>query len=105
MLTIVELSDVSGRPLVKLDLPLLQVGAKIDLRFKLDRKNKGRTEILEVVGVYRIASVTTQLGRSFTQYLAVESMGAVPSWKAVKAKPPIVRRLGPTKGPRTPIEG
>jgi len=97
--TTIEITDASGKPKVKLDLPEpLRIGDTITLSFRLHRKNGGRDEALDVVGKYRVTSVSidasTGIGR---QALCVESTGTSPHWKAIKKIPPFERRLGPTE--------
>ncbi len=103
--TVVELADVSGKPKVKLELPSpLRIGDTINLSFRLRRQNGGRTEALDVIGKFKVASVsfdaTSGVGR---QLLSIEATGASPSWKAVKKVEPFQRQLSPTHFPRTTV--
>lgn len=97
--SVVELSDVSGRPKVKLALPVpLLVGHRLTLKFRLAREHGGRHEQLDVVGEFKVKTVSfdasTGIGR---QILSVEAMEKPPSWRAVKKQPVPARRLGPTR--------
>jgi len=59
------------------------------------RKRKGRTEALQVAGVYRAEEVTVQCdGRVWSQVVKIASVGAAPSWRNIKN--PLPRTLGPT---------
>lgn len=97
--TIVELGDVTGRPKVKMDLPPMRIGDRVQLRCRLARKNGGRNEVLDVVGEFRVT--TTSLDASSgtaRQLLVVESTGVAPAWRAVKKDSlPPPRRLGPAR--------
>lgn len=107
MLTLLKLSDVNGEPKVKLDLPLLRLGDPLRLKFRLERENHGRTEILSVDGRFRIAAVGFD-SNGAKQLLSVESIDPAPSWVSVKKRPlaaAVVRGLGPSRFDRTPIEG
>lgn len=103
--TFVELTEVTGHPRFKKDLPVpMRIGERLRLAFKLTRRNGGRTEILEVNGEFRVSQVGTDaVDGASRQILAVEAVGKVPTWKAVKAPPAQGRRLGPTRFPRTPV--
>ena len=106
--TILEVSDVVGKPRVKMDLPSpMRIGDKIKLRFRLSRQNGGRYEILDVAGDFQVRSVSfdNSSGGGARQILSVESMGVAPCWKAVKKDSlPPHRKMGPAKAPPTPIE-
>ena len=103
MLTVLELSDVHGKPKVKLDLPgPLNIGHRIRLAFILKRKNAGRTEVLEVDGDFRVmvAGLDTALPEK-RQLLVVEShTGIVPHWRAIKKPTEFKRVLPPAISPR-----
>jgi len=103
LLTVLELSDVSGKPRVKLELPgPLNIGHRVRLAFRLKRTNAGRTEVLEVNGDFRViaAGLDTVLPEK-RQLLVVESStGIVPHWRAVKKVPDFKRVLPPAIAPR-----
>ena len=102
--TLVELSDVDGKPQAKMDLPSpLRIGDRLKLRFKLQRMNGGRSEVLEVSGEFRVASVSFDEGSR--QVLSVEATKKAPSWVAVKRRAEAPRKLAPAVSPRTPIGG
>jgi hypothetical protein len=106
VLSIVKLSDVRGEPAAKLDLPgPLKIGDPLGLKFRVERKNGGRTEELVVDGQFRVTAVgfDTASGAQ-RQLLSVEAAyGKPPVWHSVKnpSEPP--RRLSPARSPRTPI--
>lgn len=104
-LTVIEFADVSGHPKVKLAfLGPLRIGDRISLaKFVLKRKNGGRFEVLEIVGDFRVTSVSFDLSR---QYLSVEAAGPLaPAWRAVKGKQVEFRRvLRPARFPKTKVE-
>lgn len=106
MLSILELSDIEGKPKVKLDLPdLLRMGEKFSLCFCLTRMKQGRSERLVVKGLFQV----TQVGYAFEglprrQILSIVAVGKTPHWEAVKkVKSPKVK-LTPTHSGRTPVE-
>jgi len=101
--TFFELSDVSGLPRVRTELPLLRIGDKLTLRFRLERQHLGRREVLDVFGEYQVTSMKLDLsqGRS-RQIVSVSAINKAPIWKAVRNPP--VRRLTLAKSPRTKIE-
>lgn len=110
--TLVELSDVSDRPKVKIMLPLGQrIGDKIRLSFTLDRQNGGRYEVLEVEGEFRVAKTSTDAasqgplrGLPFP-VVELESTGVAPAWRAVKRpKEEDMRVVPPAVSPRTVVE-
>ena len=105
VLTIVKLMDVNGEPKVKIDLPgMLRVGDPVALRFRIERKTGGRSEVLEVQGKFCVAAVGLDASRRpHKQLLSVESAGALPTWRSVKRGPSVTRRLGPARHPRTSI--
>jgi len=106
MLSIVKLSDVNGEPKVKLDLPgPLRIGDPLALRFVIERRTGGRSEILEVDDKFRVSAVGFDASSvPQKQLLSVESAGASPpTWKSVKKRPEVRRRLGPTRFPKTEV--
>jgi hypothetical protein len=99
--SVVILSEVAGVPKVKMDLPSpLRLGDKLKLRFRVKRANGGRSEVLDVDGEYRVGSLSFEANR---QILQVESLGVVPSWRAVKRTPEFKRVIPPAKSPRTVV--
>lgn len=105
MLSIVKLSDVNGEPKAKLELPpSLRIGDPIALRFILERKTGGRTEVLKVDDKFRVIAVGLDTSRTpHKQLLSVESVGRTPTWVSVKKTSYGARRLGPTQFPRRPV--
>lgn len=99
--TILVLSDVEGSPRARIDLPLLRLGDRLKLHFRLARRDRGRNEVLDVAGEYRVSGIEFEVVGCFTQTLTVTSTGVSPTWRAVKNSTP--RKLGPTIFPRTPI--
>jgi len=105
MMTLLEISDVAGKPKVKTDLPPCQIGHRFQLHFCLKRKNAGRIEILDVRGQYRVMAVGLDAASMpQRQVLSVEAVGVSPSWHAVKKTSEWRRVLPPAKAPRTVLE-
>lgn len=107
VLSIVKLSDVRGEPAAKLDLPgPLRIGDPLGLKFRIERRNNGRTEELVVDGHFRVTAVGFDSAASGTsrQLLSVETQaGKTPVWHSVKNHSAPPRRLSPARSPRTPI--
>lgn len=103
--TQIEMSDVVGKPKVRMTLPVpLRIGDRIQLRFQLQRTNGGRTEVLDVQGDFRVLSVSFDATRAPPrQILQVESTTKAPSWRAVRRAPAPSPRLGPTHFPPTQV--
>lgn len=91
------LSDLDA-PRVKLTLPPLRQGDRVQLGFKLSRVKNGRPEVLDVQGEFRVVSV---LLVALRQEVTVESTGKSPAWRAVKKRATPSRKVGPTRFPRT----
>jgi hypothetical protein len=103
--TIVELSEVSGKPKVKMALPPLRIGDKIHLKFRLSRQNGGRSEQLDVDGDYQVRGMSVDASSGVAhQQLAVDAVSTSPSWKAVKKVQVPLRKLGPARVPPMVIE-
>jgi hypothetical protein len=104
VLSIVKLLEVNGEPKAKLDLPgPLRIGDPIALRFRIDRQTGGRSETLEVNGVFLVRAVGFDASGPQRQLLSVEAKGVGPTWKSVKKSSLPARRLGPTHFPKTAI--
>jgi hypothetical protein len=105
MLSLVEFSDVNGSPAIKLDLPRLFVGDPVRLKFRLQRINRGRTEVLEADTTFRITAVGFDTNTvPHRQLLSVETtQPKPPTWVAVKRPPEVTRKLPPARFPKTPI--
>lgn len=106
MLSIVKLSDVRGEPTAKLDLPgPLRIGDPLGLKFRVERRNGGRTEELVVEGQFRVTAVGIDTGSGTQrQLLSIETAyGKPPVWRSVKTQPEPSRRLSPARFPKTPI--
>lgn len=102
--TIVAITDVAGSPRVKLDLPDLRIGDRVTLNFRLQRKSGGRSEVLNVAGVFRVSTVDLDTSESPPrQILSVEATGKAPSWQAVKNSATSPRPMAPARFPRTSI--
>ena len=104
MLILIKFEDLKDHTLVKKDVPnTVYVGSKLDLSLTLKRKNKGRSEELHIQGPYQVNKVTTEIaaGSQVRQLVEVTSLGAAPSWKAVKNPP--YRPLAPLQSPRTKL--
>jgi hypothetical protein len=101
--SVVILTEVAGVPKVKMDLPApLRIGDKVALRFRLKRTNAGRSETLEVLGDFRVSSVSF-VGHTGQQQLEVEALGKVPSWRAIKRTAGPKRVIPPARSPRTVV--
>ena len=84
-----------------MDLPSpLRIGDKLKLHFRVKRAHGGRSEVLDIDGEYRISVLSFEANR---QILQVESLGIVPSWRAVKRTPEFKRVIPPAKSPRTVV--
>lgn len=104
--TILELLDVKGRPRVRLDLPgPLRIGDRIAVSFRLQRRNAGRTEVLDLKGDVRVTGASLEAtGPTVRQILEVETLSpTAPTWKAVKNRPEWKRQLPPACFPRTSV--
>lgn len=100
--TILVFSDVDGTPQRETYLPLLRLSDRIKLKFQIRRRRGGRTEVLDVLGEFRITGIELDLTRGrLRQVLQVASIGVAPMWKSVKN--PKTPKLGPARHPRTPI--
>ena len=96
--TLLDLSDVQGTPRVKLTLPPLRVGDRVRLAFRVQRNHKGRHEVLDVSGDFRVTASVTTLEH---QHLSVESVGKTPSWRAVRKDIAFRRQIPPAIFPPT----
>ena len=104
MLSVVKLEEVNGNPTVKLDLPPAQIGDPVGLRFRITRRNNGRTEELRADGQFRVTARGIDASQGLPrQLLTVEPVGKAPVWRSVKNKPLNPRRLAPAKHPKTSI--
>ena len=102
MLTLLELTEVVGKPKVKMELPRVHLGQRIRLAFCLRRKNAGRSEVLEVYGDFKVAAAGLDAVYPVRQVLSVDvAVGASPTWKAVKKTPEWRRVLPPARAQRT----
>ena len=107
MLSVIKLSDVRGEPAVKLDLPgPLRIGDPLGLKFRVERRNGGRTEVLVVNGQFRVREVGFDSATEgpHRQLLSVETAyGRPPTWQSIKTRSERPRSLSPAVSPRTPI--
>lgn len=105
MLSIVKLADVNGEPKFKMDIPgPLRNGDPVVIRCVLSRQTGGRSEVLEVDGMFRVDTVgfdTSQVPHR--QLLSMVPSTKVPTWRSVKRRPVLARELGPAVFPRTSI--
>jgi hypothetical protein len=106
MLTVIELSDVAGKPKVKKELEgPLPIGMRIQLAFCVQRTNGGRLEVLEVRGQFRVTAVGLDTAQGVRrQVLTVDTVGSPPVWRSVKKRAEWKRVLPPAKAPRTVLE-
>jgi hypothetical protein len=101
--TILVLSEVSGVPRVKMDLPVLRAQDKVALHFRVKRLHAGRSEVLDVMGDFRVSAVMFD-ATTRQQTVEVETvLGVVPSWRAVKKAPEFRRVIPPARSPRTVV--
>ena len=105
MLSIIKLADVNGEPKFKADLPgPLRNGDPVVLKFRLNRQTGGRSEVLEVDGMFRVETVGFDASRvPHRQLLSVVPTTKVPTWRSVKKPLTEARSLGPTEFPKTSI--
>jgi hypothetical protein len=105
VLSIVKLADVNGEPRFKTDLPgPLRNGDPVVLRCVLSRQTGGRSEILEVDGMFRVDTVGFDTSTvPHRQLLSLVPSTRVPTWRSVKKRSSEARRLGPSVFPRTKI--
>lgn len=97
--TILTLADLPDAPKVKLVLPVpLRVGDRVKLTFRLRRQNAGRSEVLDVNGEFRVASVSLSVEH---QFVSVESVGKSPAWRAIRKDTSWTRPLPPARFPPT----
>ncbi len=102
--TIIELSDAPGSPKVRKDLPgPLRIGDRVRLDFRLTRMNAGRSEVLDVKGEFRVASVSFDATAAPKQLVQLEATGKSPSWRAVKKTAPQSRTMAPCCHPPTQV--
>jgi hypothetical protein len=105
MMTLLEFSDVNGKPQVKIDLPPLLMGSKVRLHLSLQRTSGARNEILVVDGQFRVAAVGVDAGCSpQRQVVSVESLNVTPTWRSIKKTVEWRRALPPVRAPRTIVE-
>jgi len=104
--TVLELTEVTGKPKVRQDLPGLVLGSKILLAFQLQRKNGSRTEELKVDGEFRVTSVLVDArvhSGPPIQIVTVVATKTDPTWKAIKNPSQPRRKPAPTHFPRTRV--
>lgn len=105
----IEMSDVTGKPSVRYDLPAsMRVGDRVSLRFRLQQVKDGRNQELLVDGDYRVTQASLDVTCAPPrQKLSVETAsGAAPTWKSLKgppSKPQPKRVLPPTHFPPTTV--
>jgi len=103
MLTQLTLTDVTGKPSLKMDLPRLRLSDRVILSFTLQRDNGGRVEQLDVEGEFRVSRAILDASSGIPHpVLELEATGKAPTWKSVKG-PKLCNQLAPAKNPRTPI--
>lgn len=104
--TVLVFQDVKGCPSVIMGLPgSLRIGDRITLNLRLQRRNNGRTEVLEIKGDVRVTQTSLDATSGTPrQRLTVENAGVIPFvWKSVKNRPPWRRQLPPTHFPPTAV--
>lgn len=106
MHSVVKIEDVNGQPQVFQDLPSpLRIGDPLRLHFRTERQTGGRREVLEVDGIFRVTSVGLDASRiPLRQLLSVQTAtGKPPTWRSVKGRPEVSRKLPPAVFPKTVI--
>lgn len=82
------LADVAGEPEVRMDLPLVRLGDRLELRFALQRRNAGRTEELRVAGEFKVVSLVLDLTQGGPrQRIRLSATGVAPVWRPIKNPP------------------
>jgi hypothetical protein len=84
---------------VRIELPLVRLGDRLELRFNLQRRNAGRTEELRVAGEFRVTSLVLDTTRGVRQLIQVSATGVAPGWRPIKNPPP---SRFPVKGLKIP---
>lgn len=93
--TLLKLDDFQDLAPVRISLPApLPIGTKLKLRFLVQRKNGGRTEVLNVDGEFKVTAVVVDARGYAKQLISVVAVGAAPTWRSIKN--PATRKLGPT---------
>ena len=93
--TLLKLEDFDGLAPIRISLPApLHIGTKLKLRFPIQRKNGGRTEVLNVDGEFKVTAVVIDARGDAKQLVSVAAVGAAPTWKSIKN--PATRKLNPT---------
>jgi hypothetical protein len=93
--TLLKLDDVEDLAPVRISLPApLHIGSRLKLRFPIQRRNGGRTEVLNVDGEFKVTSVLIDARGGAKQLISVAAVGAAPTWKSIKN--PAIRKLNPT---------
>jgi hypothetical protein len=99
--SLLKLEDIENLAPVRINLPApLPIGTRIKLRFPLQRRNGGRTEVLQVDGEFKVTAVVIDARGDAKQLVSVSAVGLVPTWKSIKN--PAIRKLNPTS--RTKIK-
>lgn len=84
---------------MRIELPLVRLGDRLELRFNLQRRNAGRTEELRVAGEFRVTSLVLDTTRGVRQLIQVSATGVAPGWRPIKNPPP---SRFPVKGLKIP---
>ena len=93
--TLLKLEDFDDLSPVRISLPApLHIGTRLKLRFPIQRRNGGRTEVLNIDGEFKVTSVLIDARGDAKQLVSVASVGAAPTWKSIKN--PATRKLNPT---------
>ena len=70
-----------------MDLPLMRLGDRLQLKAVLHRQKGGRTEELHVDGEFRVTSLIVDARSRARQIIRVAAVGVAPTWKAIKNQP------------------
>ena len=82
------LEDITGEPQLRMDLPLMRLGDRVQLSAVLHRQKGGRTEELHVEGEFRVTSLVVDARGRAKQIIRVATVGVTPCWRAIKNPSP-----------------
>lgn len=103
LLSNVTFEDVKESPLLRMRLPMpIHIGSRVRLDMKVARKKEGRYEELTLLGDFQVSAVSYSFKRGLAQNVTLATMGASPSWRAVKK--PQAKRMAPAINPKTIVE-
>lgn len=93
--SLLKLDDIEDLAPIRISLPApLHIGTRLKLRFPIQRRNGGRTEVLTVDGEFKVTGVVIDARGDAKQLVSVAAVGAAPTWKSIKN--PAIIKLSPT---------